>query len=178
MTLSLPCMPIDGAHWQICNKFDARGARLADRHHPRRTHGSPQFLPPGETLVLALPDGLAAFGWHRPHPKSGVLRLDKLDGWCCSIFRNESSVLSSALILDAEAVLAARGVSCGPDGLFTYVEPRRIRSQNPGYCFQQAGWKKTDRWSVDGKKRLLTKPWSLAGQAPFNEAKRQEARTA
>jgi hypothetical protein len=24
--------------------------------------------------------------------------------------------------------------------MFTYVDPRKIRSRNPGYCFKVAGW--------------------------------------
>lgn len=33
-------------------KFDAECAALADRHYSRQTKGSPQFAPPGETLIL------------------------------------------------------------------------------------------------------------------------------
>ncbi len=29
----------------------------------------------------------------------------------------------------------------GPQRLYTYVNPRRVRSSNPGYCFKQAGWR-------------------------------------
>ena len=25
---------------------------------------------------------------------------------------------------------------------YTYVAPQRVRSTNPGYCFQQAGWRR------------------------------------
>jgi hypothetical protein len=164
MTLSLAgILPLAGQFWERTNKCDVRCSNLADRHYPRRKHGARQYMPPGQTIALVLPDGSATFGWHRPHPDSGVKRMDGLDGWCCSIFRNEGRVLSSLLILDAEQILVRQGVTCGPTGLFTYVEPAKVHSQNPGYCYHKAGWTKTDHWSSDGKKRLFVKPWALAG---------------
>ena len=39
--------------WRVIPKFDARAAAaLADRHYSRRKVGAPQFMPPGQTLVL------------------------------------------------------------------------------------------------------------------------------
>lgn len=43
-------------YWQKTIKFDPRCASLADRHYSRRTVGSPQFMPPGETVVLYFED--------------------------------------------------------------------------------------------------------------------------
>jgi hypothetical protein len=151
-----------GAPWVRVGKFDARAAALADRHYSRRTVGSNQFMPPGQTVVLVTPDGSAVFGWWRPHPSSGIEAWNKLDGWTCSIFRNESGSLSSGLILAAERALVDEGHGCGADGLITYVWDSRIRSVNPGACFKAAGWKASGR-SADGRKTLLLKPWSLAG---------------
>ena len=82
-------MPPDLGVWYVTTKFDGDAASLADRHYPRRKVGARQFMPPGQTLVLVTADSLAVFGWHRPDPAAGVKRLDGLDGWCCSIFRNE-----------------------------------------------------------------------------------------
>jgi hypothetical protein len=120
-------------------------------------------MPPGETLVLLYTDELALFGWWRPHPSSGIPSMNGLDGWTCTIFRNEGPQLSSDLILLAERALAESGWDCGPDGLITYVWDGRVKSINPGYCFQVAGWCKAGR-SADGRKTLLRKPWSAAGQ--------------
>src|SRR5688500_15566533 len=103
--------------WERVTKFDPRTAALADRHYSRRTPGSPQFMPPGQTIVLYHEAG-AVFGWWRPHPKSGIKQMNGLDGWTCTIFRNESALLSSDLILEAEKFLPD---DCGPDGLITYV---------------------------------------------------------
>lgn len=148
--------------WERVTKFDKRAVALADRHYSRRKVGSPQFMPPGETVVLLSDDGRAVFGWWRPHPRSGLKAMNGLDGWTCSIFRNESERLSSELILEAEMALA--GSWCGPDGLLTYIWDKKVQSSNPGYCFKRAGYKVRGR-SADGKKTLLWKPWGLLGRA-------------
>lgn len=147
-------------YWQRITKFDPRGAQLADRHYSRRTVGSPQFMPPGQTVILWAPG--AVFGWWRPDPASGIKAMNGLDGWTCTIFRNESGMRSSALILDAELAIAEGGHGCGPSGLITYVWDKKVRSANPGACFKAAGWKRSGR-SADGKKTLLQKPFERAG---------------
>ena len=136
-------------------KFTPAAAKLADGHYSRRTIGSPQFMPPGQTLVLMTADGLALFGWWRPHPSSGIRAMNGLDGWTCTIFRNTGPLLSSQLILEAENHLLGR-YDVGPDGLITYVWDKRVASPNPGYCFKCAGWRVTGR-SADGRKTLLQK---------------------
>jgi hypothetical protein len=155
---------VGSVRWIAVPKFDPTACDLADRHYSRRKIGSPQFMPPGQTLVLLERDGKAVFGWWRPHPDCGHSSMNGLDGWTCTIFRNESHHLSSMLILEAETALFRSGKGCGPDGLLTYVFDSRIRSCNPGYCFQQAGWAKIGR-SKDGKKTLLRKSWEMAGTA-------------
>lgn len=154
--------------WTVVPKFTPAGARLADGHYSRRTVGSPQFMPPGQTLVLLTPDCLAVFGWWRPDPRSGIVAMNKLDGWTCTIFRNTGPALSSELILAAECELMDR-YECGPDGLLTYVWDAKVRSANPGYCFKRAGWKAIGR-SADGRKTLLHKSADLAGVGPLRAA--------
>ena len=149
--------------WLESHKRDPRGAQLADRHYSRRKIGSPQFMPPGQTLVLVTPCARAVWGWWRPHPDSGIVAMNGLDGWTCSLFRNESEHLSSELILAAERELVDR-YSCGPSGMLTYVWDRKIRSSNPGYCYKLVGWVKRGR-SADNRKTLLWKPFELAGLA-------------
>jgi hypothetical protein len=156
--------------WQVITKFDARGAKLADGHYSRRTVGSSQFMPPGETLVLLGPQ--AVFGWWRPHPRSGIEAMNHLDGWTCTIFRyarrgkkpDGSPLLASELILEAEAWLCKERGSCGPDGLLTYVWDKKVRSANPGFCFKKAGWvvHPIKPRSADNQKTLLCKPWQIA----------------
>jgi hypothetical protein len=137
--------------WQLAHKAHPDCAALADRHYSRRKMGSPQFMPPGQTIVLSAPG--AVFGWWRPQP--GVRAMNGMDGWTCTIFRNESPVLSSTLILAAELFI----VECGADGLMTYVYDRKIRSVNPGACFKYAGWRVMGR-SADGRKTMLQKAWT------------------
>jgi hypothetical protein len=155
--------------WAQVGKFDPRSAALADRHYSRRKVGSPQFMPPGQTLILLSHDERAVWGWWRPHPASGIPSLNGLDGWTCTIFRNESSVLSSELVLDAERALYQSGVDIGPDGLLTYVWDSRIRSHNPGYCFKVAGWRRIG-CSADGRKTLLHKAPATAHLDASREA--------
>lgn len=149
-------------HWIKCTKFDPAGCALADRHYSRRKIGAPQFMPPGQTLVLINADGTAVFGWWRPHPDSGLSSMNGLDGWTCTIFRNESGILSSELVLDAELAIGAVGYDCGRDGLLTYVFDAKVRSTNPGMCFKKAGWSRRGR-SADKRKTLLNKPYGRAG---------------
>jgi hypothetical protein len=143
--------------WRHVPKFHPAAAALADRHYNRRTVGSPQFMPPGQTVVLLTDTLDAVFGWWRPDPSSGITAMNGLDGWTCTIFRNESPRLSSAMILEAERWVAALGYDCGPDGLLTYVWDSKVRSVNPGYCFKMAGYTVRGR-SADGRKTLLWKP--------------------
>lgn len=158
-----PLMPHD--YWQRVTKFDARSAALADRHYSRRKIGSPQFMPPGQTIILLGEDERAVFGWWRPDPSSGIRAMNGLDGWTCTIFRNESTHQSSWLILQAELWVAKLGYECGPSGFITYVWDKKVRSSNPGYCFKQAGWLRAGR-SADDKKTLLQKPFALRGVSP------------
>lgn len=65
--------------------------------------------------------------------------MDGQAGVNCTIFRNESDCLASDLIIEAEQWAWERWPG---ERLFTYVNPLKIKSGNPGYCFQCAGWQK------------------------------------
>jgi hypothetical protein len=82
--------------------------------------------------VLLTPDLKALFVWRKFKDGSGQ------EGVNCAVFRNEGAGLASALILEAEEWAWRRW----PDErrLYTYVDAKRIRSSNPGYCFIRAGW--------------------------------------
>lgn len=126
------------------HKYDAEMAIFSDGHYSRQTPGSPQFMPPGETLVLRDASGLILFGWVKMS-----FRADGERGVYCSIFRNEGMRCSSSVILEAEQ-WARDYWGAGADRLFTYVDPVEIKSPNPGYCFKVAGWKFVRR-TKDGK---------------------------
>ena len=110
------------------------------------------FVGVGEKIVLKSPDGKALFAW-----LYSKIRMDNLDGINCTIFRNESSELSSKLILEAEK-FALEKWSKGKDELllFTYVNPNKVKSTYAGYCFLKAGWEYV-RMSKTGKLKLFIK---------------------
>jgi hypothetical protein len=130
--------------------FDGECAELADRHYSRRTVGARQFCYSGRKLVLRDSDGLVLFVWMYPDPS---MRMDGQTGYNCAIFRNESTRHSSEIILEAEREAVAKW---GPNRGYTYVDPRHVKSANPGYCFKLAGWRFVRR-TGDGK-HLLEKP--------------------
>lgn len=102
---------------------------LADRHYSRKSVGAALFVGPGRKIVLRNPEGTWVYVW-----RNALLREDGQTGWECTIFRNESSRLSSEIILECEKYVEGR--------MFTYVDSKKIRSSNPGCCFKKAGWKK------------------------------------
>lgn len=61
------------------------------------------------------------------------------DGVNCAVFRNEGPHKSSDLIRQADAI-ADYVWPC--EGHYTYINPKAVRSTNPGYCFMAAGWRK------------------------------------
>lgn len=128
----------------VTTKFDAEMAALADRHYSRQTPGSPQFLPPGRTLVIRNSEGTMVFGWVWQFPE---YRDDGQLGFNCAIFRNESQQLSSEIILECELLALD---TWGPQRMFTYIDPAKIKSRNPGYCFKKAGWRYAGT-KTDGK---------------------------
>lgn len=155
-----------GDLWDLSSsgKYDPIGRELCRNHYSRRKPESPQFMPPGETFVLISRDKRAVWGWWRPHPRSGIRAMNKLDGWTCSLFANHGGTRSSELVLDAEASLrwldshGRTAAPCGPDGLLTYVDPKKIRSSNPGCCFKLAGWRFRGL-DAKGRKHLLGKAY-------------------
>lgn len=117
--------------------------RLADRHYSRKSVGAALFVGPGRKVVLRNPEGTWVFVW-----RNAILREDGQTGWECTIFRNESARLSSEIILECEHYVSGRK--------FTYVDAKKIRSANPGYCFLMAGYKRAGK-SKDKGLILLVK---------------------
>lgn len=113
-------------------------------HRPYKDGRRPKlFVGPGEKLVLLWPDASALFVWRK------FISGDAQDGINCAVFRNEGSMLSSELIRQADTIADARWPGARH---YTYVNPRKVRSANPGYCFLQAGWR---RCGVTKHNRLL-----------------------
>lgn len=109
--------------WRLSWRADPAGAALADRHYNR---------------VTSWP-----YAQHVKHAWAGA--------WVNSLFRNEGAGLSSEIILSAVAATraAARVLwypvngSFEPDlGIVTFVDPTKVRSTNPGYCYLRAGFRR------------------------------------
>ena len=84
-------------------------------------------------MVLITQQCDALFIWRK------FISLDHQEGVNCAVFRNESKLLSSELILQAEELARMRWPT---ERFYTYVNGAKIRSSNPGYCFIKAGWRK------------------------------------
>jgi hypothetical protein len=93
-----------------------------------------QFVGPGESMVLLTEDCQALFVWLK-----AKFRADGQRGICCTVFRNESDILSSELVREACELAWRKWPGAR---LYTLVDPQKVRSSNPGYCFQMAGWRK------------------------------------
>lgn len=87
---------------------------------------------PGQKMLLLTPDARALFVWRKFISKDGQKGIN------CAAFRNEGPCLSSDLIRQAMALAWIRWPA---ERFYTYVNPRKVRSSNPGYCFKKAGWR-------------------------------------
>lgn len=136
------------SEWLLTWRADPRLAALADRHYSRRTPGASQFAPPGRVVCLVSDDGDAGWvSWQTDYPDADWLR----DAWCCTLFRNEGSVLSSALITEAVAATRALwGEQPPPGGMVTTVDPVKVRrKRDPGRCFLKAGFHRLPQLTKD-----------------------------
>jgi len=122
--------------WVLTLDGDTGAKRIFDRHyskyHYRDGRNPSLFVGPGSKIVLVLPDYTALFVWRN------FISKDSQEGVNCAAFRNESRYLSSDLILEAEQWAWEKWPG---ERLYTYVNPTKIKSDNPGYCFKCAGWK-------------------------------------
>ena len=129
--------------WYAVKDGDLRALGLMKNHYSyqpykdgrRKDWTNPNrnlFVGPGEKMVLLTSDCLALFVWRKFIDKSGW------DGVNCSVFHNAGPHLSSELILEAEKLAWDHWPG---QLLYTYVNPEKIKSANPGYCFKCAGWK-------------------------------------
>lgn len=129
-------------HWYEVKDGDLAALALVKRHYSealkrRRGHQrrARHFTGPGEKLVLLTADGRACWSWRKE-----AFRQDQQAGVCCVVFRNESSIRSSELVQEADALAWRRWPG---ERHFTFVDPSALPAgANPGYCFIQAGWRR------------------------------------
>lgn len=134
----------DDQYWVQVNDGDERAFDIFTRHYTfrkwriRTGKNGKRMAGPGETIVLIGKDGKALFIW-----KKQKYSQDGQTGVNCAVFRTEhkkgEGPLASDLLLQAEQIAHNRWPQ---ERLFTYVNPREVKSKNPGYCFKVAGWKR------------------------------------
>lgn len=91
------------------------------------------FLGPGEKLVYVTPEYDALFAWRKFKDDSGQRGVN------CAVFRNESRLRASEMILAAEELAWRKWPG---ERFYTYVNPKKVNGTCPGYCFIRAGWKR------------------------------------
>ena len=130
-------MSLSDCIWMETKDGDDSVRSVYDRHYTRRSYKDGRrpalFVGPGEKMVLRTASCEAIFVWRK------FISMDNQEGINCSIFRNEGAERSSNLILEACKLAWERWPG---ERLYTYVNPRKIRSSNPGFCFLSAGWTK------------------------------------
>lgn len=131
-------------YWLPVNDGDARAYAIMRRHYTfqayrdgrrqnRANRNRHLFVGPGEKIVLLGADEKALFVWRKFIDKSGQAGVN------CVVFRNESGRRASDLIREAEQIAWTRWPG---ERLYTYVDPRKLSGDVPGYCFRRAGWRR------------------------------------
>jgi hypothetical protein len=129
------------ALWWLTKESDLDCLELYERHYSRSRYRDGrrrcgQFVGPGEKVVLRTEAADAMWVWRYFHDDSGQ------QGVNCAAFRNESPHLSSELIRQADQIADCLWPDCRH---YTYVDPTKIASSNPGFCFIKAGWRRCGR---------------------------------
>jgi hypothetical protein len=123
--------------WLEAKDGDKTLLSLYERHYSAYQYADGRerklFVGPGEKLILKTLDGSAGLAWRKFIDDSGQTGIN------CAFFRNEGLILSSELILEAEQIAWQKWSG---ERLYTYVNPNKIKSKNPGCCFLKAGWRK------------------------------------
>ncbi len=137
-----------GIYWIPVKDGDPRVSDIYKRHYScyQYVDNRRQFpgyrnrhlvMGPGEKMVLISADCKAIFGWRKFIDASGQTGIN------CAFFRNEGAfegaILSSELILSAERLAQNRWHT---ERFYTYINPDKVKSSNPGYTFLMAGWNK------------------------------------
>lgn len=150
--------------WNLYRRHYSAPRRLSD--HDRRIAG------PGEKMMLITPDAAALWVW-RKFVETGATRPRGVN---CAVFRLENSErwLASDLIRAAVKLAVIRWPG---ERLYTYVNPKRIRSAHPGYCFKMAGWR-VARATKRGLVELELETGVLAGTTTRQHAQKEKIHNA
>jgi len=151
-----------GSGWIAVKDGNPTARAIFDRHYSRKRYADGRkpdlFVGPLTADVRAL------FVWRN------FISGDGQEGINCAIFRNEGDRLSSDLVREADDIAFARWPG---ERHYTYVNARAIRSDNPGHCFKEAGWRRCGEtkwnrltilemrpeWPRYGRRALRAAPW-------------------
>lgn len=130
-------------YWQPVKDGNAQAAALYRRHYScheykdgrrdrygyRNRH---MIVGPGYKVVLLGQDGQSLCCWRRGTDASGQ------EGISCTVLRNESNVIGSELLLEAECWALRKW----PDAwrFYTFINPKSVQGNPPGNVFRRAGW--------------------------------------
>ena len=137
--------------WWLTTDQDVGLLAMHARHYSKQAYrdgrGVYQCLGPGEKVPLRThgdrPEPDAIFGWRKFIDDCIDERTgERQQGVNCAFFRNEGPIRSSDLIRQADAIADCLWIDRRH---YTYVNPARIASRNPGYCFLAAGWRRCGR---------------------------------
>jgi hypothetical protein len=159
-------MANDTGRWRLSSSSDRRALDVVDGtgphegkgpHYSRRTPGSKTFTGVGREIVLVTADENAVWACiyqRTPSVKgSGASRgrVGATDAkprylWRNMMFRNLGAGLSSDLIQEATEATYIEWVrrygALPEERLRTEIGVREVRSRNPGYCYERAGWER------------------------------------
>lgn len=129
-----------GQHWLGVKDGDHRARAIARRgyawHEYKDNRPHLLFAGPGEKMVLLTEGCNAVWVWRKFIDDSGQTGVN------CALFRNESNVRSSLLIIEACELAARRWPG---ERQYTYVDADKVESHKfgklkPGWCYLKAGW--------------------------------------
>jgi len=129
--------------WRVVKDGDWTSFRLFRKHYSCRNKKpkTRQILGPGEKLVLVgrFVPARSTAGNYLCGFRRSMFRRDDQEGVNLAVFRNadEACFEASYLLRWAEAHAYKKW---GSIRMFTFVDPPKIASVNPGYCFKKAGW--------------------------------------
>jgi hypothetical protein len=166
--------------WELSSSSDMRALNVVDglgkhyghgAHYSRRTPGSKTFTGVGQEVVLVTSDDNAVWacvyqrtpsarGTGASRGRSAATDTKPRYIWRNMMFRNLGTKLSSDLIKEATELTyiawAHRYGELPAERLRTEIDIDAVQSDNPGYCYQMAGWEK-DR-IVRGKLYMYAPP--------------------
>jgi hypothetical protein len=152
--------------WLLSSSSDRRALDVVDGtgpfnglgpHYSRRTPGSKTFTGVGREIVLVTDCGRAVWacvyqktpsarGTGASRGRCGQPDTKARHIWRNMMFRNLGAGMSSELIREATERTYEEWVrrygELPPERLRTEIGIKEVRSKNPGYCYQVAGWSK------------------------------------